>query len=85
MALLSVRPEDIELSDERPDGVNVCEGIVFAKVFLGEYLDFQVSVGERLLLARVHPSVKTGVGEKTYLHVPPDKCIAINESNHQRN
>jgi len=79
-ALLSVRPEDIQLSQIRPDGVNVCEGIVHAKVFLGEYLDFQVSVGERILLARAHPSITTGVGERTYVHVPPEKCIALNDS-----
>ena len=79
-ALLSVRPEDIELSHSRPSGVNVCEGTVHAKVFLGEYLDFQVSVGERILLARAHPSVATGVGERTYVHVPPEKCIALEHS-----
>jgi len=76
-AVLSVRPEDIELSEQRPDGINVCEGTVHAKVFLGEYLDFQVAVGDRLLLVRVHPSVKTPVGQKTYLQMLPEKCIAI--------
>jgi len=81
-ALLSVRPEDIALSEQRPEGINVCEGTVRARVFLGEYLDFQVSVGERLLLARAHPSVNTAVGQRTYLYLPPEKCIAINQSSH---
>ena len=84
-ALLSVRPEDIALSERRPEGINVCEGTVRARVFLGEYLDFQVSVGERLLLARAHPSVATAVGQKTYLHMRPEKCVAINQSSHPRN
>jgi iron(III) transport system ATP-binding protein len=79
-ALLSVRPEDIELSPSRPNGANVCEGTVHARVFLGEYLDFQVSVGERILLARAHPSLATGVGERTYVHLPPEKCIALEHS-----
>ena len=79
-ALLSVRPEDVELSESRPADVNVCEGTVRARVFLGEYLDFQVSVGERVLFARAHPSVTTGVGERTYVHVPPDKCVAVERS-----
>ncbi len=78
-AVLSVRPEDIELSEQRPDGINVCEGTVHAKVFLGEYLDFQVAVGDRLLLARVHPSVQTPVGVKTYLQMRPEKCVAIRD------
>jgi iron(III) transport system ATP-binding protein len=78
--VLSVRPEDIELSEQRPDGVNVCEGTVHAKVFLGEYLDFQVAVGDRLLLARVHPSMKTPIGHKIYLQICAEKCVAIRET-----
>ncbi|HUP93298.1 MAG TPA: ABC transporter ATP-binding protein [Burkholderiales bacterium] len=79
-ALLSIRPEDIELSAHKPHGANVCEGTVQAKVFLGEYLDFEVSVAERVLLARVHPSVDCAVGQRTFLQMRPEKCVAINQS-----
>ena len=78
-AVLSVRPEDIEFSEHRPDGLNVRECTVHAKIFLGEYLDFQVMVGDRVLLARVHPSVRTPVGRLAYLQMRPEKCIAIQE------
>mgnify|MGYP001341993047 FL=1 len=78
--VLSVRPEDIKLSGQRPAGGNVCKGTVHAKVFLGEYLDFQVAVGERVLLARVHPSLKTPVGHEIFLQMEHDKCVAICES-----
>ena len=77
---LSVRPEHIHLSENRLDaalGGNVCEGTVGARVFLGERVDFQVRVGERVLLARAHPSLPTRVGEKIFLRVDPDTCIAI--------
>ena len=77
---LSIRPEDIELSEQRPEGANIWQGIVDNKVFLGEYLDFQVKIGERLLQARVHPSLKTPVGKPIYLKINPEKCIAIQES-----
>ena len=63
--VMSVRPEDVELSEAAPpreDGDNVCRGTVEAKVFLGDYLDFQVKVGDSVLLARVHPSLRTPVG-----------------------
>jgi iron(III) transport system ATP-binding protein len=76
---LSIRPEDIELSEQRPEGINVWQGTVDAKVFLGEYLDFQVKLGERLLQARVHPSLKTPVGQPIFLRINPEKCIAIQE------
>jgi iron(III) transport system ATP-binding protein len=82
--LISVRPEDVELSEQRPDGINVIEGTVEFKVFLGEYLDFQVRVGDHQLLARVHPSLKTPVGQRIYIHLNPEKCIGIHDANGYR-
>src|SRR5262245_9085043 len=49
---LSVRPEDIELTEMKPDADNVWQGRVDQKIFLGEAIDFRVSVGERTLLSR---------------------------------
>jgi len=77
--ILSIRPEDVELTEQRPEGGDVCEAIVDAKVFLGEYLDFQVKVGDRLLLARAHPSLNTPVGKRIYVRTNPEKCVAIPE------
>src|SRR2546430_6747337 len=56
--IVSVRPEDVELSESEPvrsDGDNVCRGTVGAKDFLGDYLDFQVKVGDVVLQAQAHP------------------------------
>jgi iron(III) transport system ATP-binding protein len=78
--LVSVRPEDVELSETPtqagPD-VNLLQGTVDFKVFLGEFIDFQVKVGERTLMARVHPSLKTEIGGTIYVRMNPDKCISI--------
>ncbi|NWB91435.1 ABC transporter ATP-binding protein [Pseudomonas agarici] len=78
--LISVRPEDVELFEQRPEGLNVLEGIVDFKVFLGEYMDFQVKVGSQQLLARVHPSLKTVVGQKIYVRMNPEKCLTIHDA-----
>jgi iron(III) transport system ATP-binding protein len=79
---LSLRPEDIELAEERPQGENVCSGTVSAKVFLGDTVDFQVSIGDYLLLATAHPSLRTPVGDPIFLRISSEKCIALadNES-----
>jgi iron(III) transport system ATP-binding protein len=74
---VSVRPEDIELSETKPEGENVWEGTVDQKVFLGESVDFQVAVGERRLQSRGHPSLRTRVGEPIYLRMDPEKCVAL--------
>ncbi|WP_216640733.1 TOBE domain-containing protein, partial [Effusibacillus lacus] len=57
--------------------VNVWEAILDTKIFLGEYLDFQLKAGEKLLQARVHPSLRIDVGQKVYLEMEPEKCIAL--------
>jgi iron(III) transport system ATP-binding protein len=74
---VSIRPEDIELSEERPQGANVCTGLVSLKVFLGDTVDFQVSVGDQALLATAHPSLRTPVGGEIYLRISSEKCVAL--------
>jgi iron(III) transport system ATP-binding protein len=80
--IVSVRPEDVELYEGAPpreDGDNLCTGIVDAKVFLGDYLDFQVKVGESTLLARVHPSLRTPAGDPIQVRMRAEKCVALAE------
>jgi iron(III) transport system ATP-binding protein len=75
--LLSVRPEDVELAESRPDRPNVWEGKVDQKVFLGECVDFQIKLGNRMLLSRRHPSVRTPIGHPVFVQLDPDKCVAL--------
>jgi len=75
--LISVRPEDVELTEARPGGANVWEARVDQKVFLGEFLDFQVKLGERMLLSRRHPSLRTPIGHPIFVQLNPEKCVAL--------
>jgi iron(III) transport system ATP-binding protein len=77
---VSVRPEDVELTeDEAPANrlLNTCSGIVDQKVFLGDFVDFQVKVGETMLLSRAHPSLRTPIGDKINVRMEPLKCVAL--------
>lgn len=77
---ISIRPEDVELSEQTPGHGHrdtVCAGTVHAKAFLGEHLDFHVKIGELLLLARAHPSLRTPVGDTIFVRMRADKCIAL--------
>jgi iron(III) transport system ATP-binding protein len=77
---VSVRPEDVELSETPPPHAasdNVCVATVEAKAFLGDRLDFQVRAGNTVLLARVHPSLRTPVGDNIYVRMQADKCLAV--------
>jgi len=75
--VLSVRPEDIELSEARPEGVNVWQGRVDQKVFLGEVVDFQVRIGNQLLQSRAQSSLRTPIGAAVFFRVNPDKWVAL--------
>ncbi|MBI3050584.1 MAG: ABC transporter ATP-binding protein [Acidobacteria bacterium] len=74
---VSVRPEDVELSEQKPAGDNVWEGRVAQKVFLGEAVDFQVTVGPRTLLSRRHPTLRTRIGEPIWVQLDPEKCVVL--------
>ena len=74
---VSVRPEDVELAETRPAGENVWEGRVDQKVFLGEAVDFQVRVGDRTLLSRRHPTLRTKVGDSIFVQLSPEKCVVL--------
>ncbi len=75
--VVSVRPEDVDLSETRPQSGVILEGRVDQKVFLGECVDFQVKLGERMLLSRRHPSLRTPIGNSIYVALHSDKCMAF--------
>jgi iron(III) transport system ATP-binding protein len=84
---VSIRPEDVELFEQAPGGAGVdtvCAGVVDAKIFLGEHLDFQVGIGDLVLLARAHPSLRTPVGERIFVRLRPEKCIALRAESNPR-
>ena len=78
--VLSVRPEDVEVSMSPAEGVNLSKGVVLTRVYLGESLDLQITVGTQQMLARVHPSAAAAVGDTVHLRIDPEKCIAVTES-----
>jgi iron(III) transport system ATP-binding protein len=78
--VLTVRPEDVELSEGTLTGVNAWNATVEQKVFLGETIDFRVAIGNRVLLARAHPRLATRIGKPIHVAVAPDKLLALVEA-----
>src|SRR5262245_3660081 len=78
--IVSIRPEDVELAEQEPAAAadeTIIRGIVHNKDFLGEYLDFHVKVGDVVLQARAHPSLRTPTGDPIYVRMKAEKCVAI--------
>jgi iron(III) transport system ATP-binding protein len=78
--IVSVRPEDVELSEREPATSaddNIIRATVQSKDFLGEYLDFHVKAGDVVLQSRAHPSLRTPTGEAIFVRMRMEKCVAI--------
>jgi iron(III) transport system ATP-binding protein len=82
--VISLRPEDVHVSAQRPETENAYEAVVDAKLFLGEFIEFQVKIGSTLMLARVHPSFSPPVGTTVHIGMNPEKCVAIPDAARRR-
>ena len=80
---LSIRPENVFL---RPDdaagtgaaaGRNAVTAEVEHVVFLGEYAECRVRIGDASLQTRQHPALKVRRGDKVRAEIPPDLCTII--------
>jgi iron(III) transport system ATP-binding protein len=78
LVTVSVRPENVELLEVRPEvGSNVFGGTVDSKVFQGDFVDFQIRARGVTLLARTHPSLRTPVGDAVNMRLDPEKCVVL--------
>ena len=80
--VVSIRPEDVELFEQAPAAstANLTAGKVDQLVFLGDFVDCQVKIGDVVLLSRAHPSLRTPVGGTIHVRTNPEKCVAIPEA-----
>lgn len=77
-AVISIRPENIPLHKEKPQGLdNVLEGTVKEAVFMGDAYQCKVAVGDDLLAVHTHPFNAVHPGDKVYLHLDPGSCNGL--------
>jgi len=77
-ALVAVRPESIMVSAEQPsNGANVLRGQVEKSVFLGDFIDCQIRVGEQQIHTKLAPTSDLSDGDKVYLQFAAHACIVL--------
>jgi len=77
-AVLSIRPEHIQVHKQPPQGLdNVVEGTIKEAIFMGDAYHCQIAVGDQLLRVHTHPFVRMNPGEKVYLHLDPQSCNGL--------
>jgi iron(III) transport system ATP-binding protein len=76
--VVSIRPEAVMLTTERPvDAVNVWEGKVTTRAFLGDAVDHVVAVGKRDIRARCLPHISHAPGTSVYMQMDPAKLALV--------
>ena len=75
--LVSVRPEDIQLSRATVSSDSGWVGVVEQVSFLGGLVEFQISIGDARLRARVHPSNFFQEGDTVQLTFQPGRCCIV--------
>jgi iron(III) transport system ATP-binding protein len=77
-AVISIRPENIPLHKEKPQGLeNVVDGIITEAIFMGDSYQCKVSVGDDLVAVHTHPFNAVNVGDTVYLHLDPASCNGL--------
>ena len=77
-AVISIRPENIPLYKERPQGLeNVLEGKVTEAIFMGDAYQCKIAVGDDLLAVHTHPFNAVHLGDKVYLQLDPRSCNGL--------
>ena len=76
--VVSIRPEAVMLTTDRPlDALNVWEGNVTTRAFLGDAVDHVVSVGKRDIRARCLPHISHAPGTTVYMQMDPAKLALV--------
>jgi iron(III) transport system ATP-binding protein len=78
-AVLVLRSEDVVLRPEPAGCLNEFAGTIRVAAFLGSHLDCVVAVDEVLVRARAHRSMTLRRGERVWLELPAQHCIALND------
>jgi iron(III) transport system ATP-binding protein len=76
--IVSIRPEAVQLTTERPIGVeNVWEGNVTTRAFLGDAVDHVIAVGKHEIRARCLPHVSHAPGSSVFLQMETSKLALV--------
>lgn len=77
-AYASIRPEDVEIFMESPQGhENVLKGTIAHKAYLGNFLYFFVSVNGTMIRVQVSHDVPQEEGQEIFLSLNPQKCMVL--------
>jgi iron(III) transport system ATP-binding protein len=75
--LLVLRPENVVVRRSAEGRPNEFKGTLEIAAFLGDHLDCIVSVGDTLVRAKAHPSVRLSRADDVWVEFPIEHCVAM--------
>jgi iron(III) transport system ATP-binding protein len=76
--LVSVRPEHVAVErGTAPTGPNQFVGRVQTRLFAGEFIDYQLMVGETLLRSRGSTATEASTGDAVTVRLETEHCVAL--------
>jgi iron(III) transport system ATP-binding protein len=78
--VVSIRPEHVEML--KPDAVsgdraNAWKGTVQTRLFMGEVMDYQISLGDLVLRCRSSAFERFSTGDDVGVLLDAERCIAL--------
>jgi iron(III) transport system ATP-binding protein len=75
---VAIRPESFLVSMERQgNAANFLQGKVEKSVFLGDFIDCQIRVGEQIVRAKLPPTSDLSQAQEVFLQFEPHACIVL--------
>ena len=71
---LTIRPENIRVTDAAATGPNILAGRVETVVYLGNLVECSIAVGTQRFRVQLHPSTTLRRGAEIHLHLPAEHC-----------
>ena len=71
---LTIRPENIRITDAAAAGPNILAGRVETVVYLGNLVECAIAVGTQRIRVQLHPSTTLRRGAEVHLHLPAEHC-----------
>jgi iron(III) transport system ATP-binding protein len=77
-AVLVVRPESLVLHQRKPaENENVIEGKIGAAMFLGEYVECTVEIGQHVMQTHQPHTLQVRRGDTVWVELPRSECMAL--------
>jgi iron(III) transport system ATP-binding protein len=76
-ATLCLRPEFIHVQPGEAAGDNVVNGRIESRVFVGEAYECEIRAGAELVLARIDPDARLGIGDAVNFRLDPNHCLLV--------